>query len=66
VKLLTLEPVVSHQHFGEHLLRDVGTYFYAANAPLPEQILQAKTVYIDNQSGFATLGDRAYDELHES
>ena len=33
------------------------------HAPLPEQILQAKTVYIDNQSGIAVLGDRAYDEL---
>jgi hypothetical protein len=36
---------------------------HTKHAPLPEQILQAKTVYIDNQSGLATLGDRAYDEL---
>jgi hypothetical protein len=33
------------------------------HAPLPEQILQAKTVYIDNQSGLAYIGDRAYDEV---
>jgi hypothetical protein len=33
---------------------------HTKHAPLPEQILQAKTVYIDNQSGLATLGDRAY------
>lgn len=33
------------------------------HAPLPAQIMQAKTVYIDNQSGFANLGDRAYDEV---
>lgn len=33
------------------------------HAPLPEEVLRAKTVYIDNQSGVASLGDRAYDEL---
>jgi hypothetical protein len=33
------------------------------HAPLPEELLKAKTVYIDNQSGLATLGDKAYDEL---
>jgi len=33
------------------------------HAPLPDQILQAKTVYIDNRAGFAAFGDRAYDEL---
>ena len=33
------------------------------HAPLPQQILQAKTVYIDNQSGLAYIGDRAYDEV---
>ncbi len=33
------------------------------HAPLPLQILQAKTVYIDNQSGLAYIGDRAYDEV---
>jgi hypothetical protein len=33
------------------------------HAPLPDQILQAKTAYIDNRSGFAAFGDRAYDEL---
>jgi len=35
----------------------------AKHAPLPDQILQAKTAYIDNRSGFAAFGDRAYDEL---
>src|SRR5260370_2387176 len=33
------------------------------HAPLPEQVLKAKTVYVDNQSGLASLGDKAYDEL---
>jgi len=33
------------------------------HAPLPQQVLQAKTVYIDNQSGLAYIGDRAYDEV---
>ena len=31
--------------------------------PLPQEILLAKTIYIDNQSGHADLGDKAYDEL---
>jgi len=31
--------------------------------PLPQQVTNAKTVYIDNQSGHAELGDRAYDEM---
>src|ERR1019366_1707096 len=31
--------------------------------PLPPQIATAKTVFIDNQSGFAKLGDRAYEQL---
>jgi hypothetical protein len=33
------------------------------HAPLPKQILRAKTAYIDNQSGLAYIGDRAYDEV---
>ena len=33
------------------------------HAPLPEMVVSAKTIYIDNQSGFANMGDRAYDEL---
>ena len=33
------------------------------HAPLPTKILEARTVYLDNQSGLAKLGDRAYDEL---
>jgi len=33
--------------------------------PLPQQVLVAKTIYIDNQSGLANLGDRAYDELRK-
>lgn len=36
---------------------------HTKHAPLPEQILQAKAAYIDNQTGFAELGDRAYDEV---
>ena len=31
--------------------------------PLPPQILSAKTIYIDNQSGAAKLADRAYEQL---
>jgi hypothetical protein len=33
--------------------------------PLPPQILTAKTIYIDNQSGMAKLGDRAYEQLEK-
>ena len=33
--------------------------------PLPPQVMNAKTVYIDNQSGLAVLGDRAYQEINE-
>ena len=33
------------------------------HAPLPDQILHAKTLYIDNQSGIADINDKAYDEL---
>ena len=35
----------------------------AANSPLPFSILSARTVYIDNQSGFAELSNVAYLEL---
>ena len=31
--------------------------------PLPSQIKSAKTIYIDNQSRYAELGDRAYEQL---
>jgi hypothetical protein len=31
--------------------------------PLPLQITSAKSIYIDNQSGIAKLGDRAYEQL---
>jgi hypothetical protein len=33
--------------------------------PLPQKLMIAKTVYIDNQSGFADLGDKCYDELRK-
>jgi hypothetical protein len=33
------------------------------HAPLPDQILQAKTVCLVNQTEFASLGDKAFDEL---
>jgi hypothetical protein len=33
------------------------------HAPLPVTLMDAKTVYIDNQTGSAKLADRAYDEL---
>lgn len=34
-------------------------------APLPQAVLNAKTVYLDNLSGIAALGDKAYDELQK-
>jgi hypothetical protein len=33
--------------------------------PLPPQVIAAKTIYIDNQSGIAKLGDRAYEQLNK-
>jgi hypothetical protein len=33
--------------------------------PLPPQVMTAKTVYIDNQSGVAKLGDRCYSEIQK-
>jgi hypothetical protein len=33
--------------------------------PLPQQVMIAKTVFIDNRSGIASLGDKAYDELRK-
>jgi hypothetical protein len=35
----------------------------AANSPLPNSIFSARTIYIDNQSGFAELSNVAYLEL---
>jgi hypothetical protein len=31
--------------------------------PLPQQIMTAKTIYIDNRSGLSEVGDKAYDEI---
>jgi hypothetical protein len=31
--------------------------------PLPAQVMSAKTVYIENRSGQAAIGDRAYQEI---
>ena len=33
--------------------------------PLPSQVTDAKTVYIDNQSGIAAMGDKAYQQLEK-
>lgn len=33
--------------------------------PLPPQLISAKIVYIDNRSGQAAIGDRAYQEIKE-
>ncbi len=33
--------------------------------PLPPGVMTAKTIYIDNRSGVADLGDKAYDELRK-
>lgn len=32
-------------------------------APMPDRVLQAKTVYLDDQSGYPGVGDKAYQEL---
>jgi hypothetical protein len=37
--------------------------FAGKHAPLPPTLMEAKTVYIDNQSGNAAFADRCYDEL---
>lgn len=39
---------------------------HTKHAPLPEQILQAKTVYIDNQSGLSSFGDAYVSGYHTS
>src|ERR1700730_18463678 len=44
------------------LLFGASAYAKHDKLPLPEQVMTAKTVYIDNQSGLADLGDKAYDE----
>ena len=31
--------------------------------PLPPEILSAKTIYIDNQSGIAKIGDRTFEQI---
>lgn len=36
----------------------------AANSPLPNSIFAARTVYVDNQSGFAELSNVAYLEIN--
>jgi hypothetical protein len=33
------------------------------HAPMPDRLMNAKTLYIDNQSGVAETADRAYDEF---
>jgi hypothetical protein len=33
--------------------------------PLPPQVVNAKTVFIDNQSGEAKIGDRAYEQIRK-
>lgn len=36
---------------------------HTKHAPLPNEILRAKTICLANQTGFASLGDKAFDEL---
>jgi hypothetical protein len=46
------------------LLASASSLFAAKDhLPLPPQIMAAKTVYIENRSGQAALGDRAYQEI---
>lgn len=33
------------------------------HAPLPAKVLLGKTIFIDNQSGWAEMGDKAYSAL---
>ena len=35
----------------------------AKYAPMPEKVLNTKTVYLDDQSGYPGVGDKAYQEL---
>lgn len=41
------------------------SYAKREKMPLPSQVMTAKTIYIDNSSGLADLGDKAYDELRK-
>ncbi len=49
--------------FGATILLIFAAAASAANSPLPYSIFSARTVYIDNQSGFAELTNVAYLEL---
>jgi len=35
------------------------------HAPLPSKVLTARTVYLDNRTGYEKFSDRAYDELQK-
>jgi hypothetical protein len=35
------------------------------HVPLPSKVLTAKTVYLDNRTGYEKFSDRAYDELQK-
>lgn len=37
--------------------------FAGKHAPLPTALMEAKSVYIQNDSGYADLGDRCFEEL---
>jgi hypothetical protein len=66
---------VTHPHFGRVdrpqnlwlvvivLILAIEVAAKSKHLPLPPQIAAAKTAYIDNQSGIAKLGDRAYEQL---
>ena len=43
----------------------VSSYAKHEKMPLPQKVMTAKTMYIDNRSGVADLGDRAYEELRK-
>jgi len=36
------------------------------HAPLPEKLVSAKTVFIDNRTGYAEIGDKAYQQVTKS
>jgi hypothetical protein len=47
------------------MLLVASSYAKHEKMPLPQQVFTAKAIYIDNRSGVADLGDKAYDELRK-
>ncbi len=45
------------------VLGSVNSFAQRRYAPMPDRVLKAKTVYLDDQSGYPGVGDKAYQEL---